>query len=224
MRSAVTGSKARALKSTRSTRSTRSNLLRLMRAAVALIMLASTLGLATTTAIAQTDTTDDETEAPIDCPSDTGTLPFTDVDPGSFAFNDIRCLLELGITQPADNRYRPKDEVTREEMAAFMARTYRQVTGTPAEIVETPFTDVPEDSFAFNDIGRIYGLEITGGTSPTTYSPQKPVLRSHMALFLARLYKAVTGVEAPVVNTNFTDIGRRSAEQQQAIARSTASG
>ncbi|MXW75950.1 MAG: hypothetical protein F4Z58_07900 [Acidimicrobiaceae bacterium] len=215
MRSAVTGSKARALKSTRSTRS---NLLRLMRAAVALIMLASTLGLAAT-ATAQTDTTDDETEAPIDCPSDTGTLPFTDVDPGSFAFNDIRCLLELGITQPADNRYRPKDEVTREEMAAFMARTYRQVTGTPAEIVDTPFTDVPENSFAVNDIGRIYGLDITGGTSPTTYSPSKPVLRSHMALFLARLYKAVTGVDAPVVNTNFTDIGRRSSEQQQAIGQ-----
>ena len=225
MRSAVTDKKARALKSHRSTRS---NLLRLMRAAIALIMLASTVGLATTTATAQTDRrhrpktpkpTPRNTDTEVTCPSDTGTLPFTDVDPNSFAFNDIRCLLELGITQPSDNRYRPLDEVTREEMAAFMARTYRQVTRSPAEIVETPFTDVPEDSFAINDIGRIYGLDITNGTTTTTYSPRNAVLRSHMALFLARLYKAVTGVDAPVVNTDFTDIGLRSPEQQQAIAQ-----
>ena len=104
-------------------------------------------------------------------------------------------------------------------MAAFMARTYRQVTGSPAEIAETPFTDTPEDSFAFNDIGRIYGLDITKGTNSSTYSPRSPVLRSHMALFLARLYRLVTGVDAPVVNTDFTDIGRRSPDQQDAIAQ-----
>ena len=253
MISAVTDKKARAPKSHRSTRS---YLLRLMRAAIAFIMLASTVGLATTTATAQTETDQTETdqtetdqtetdaeetdaeetdaeetdaeetdaeetdtEETVNCPSDTGTLPFTDVDPNSFAFNDIRCLLELGITQPSDNRYRPRDEVTREEMAAFMARTYRQVTGSPAEIAETPFTDVPEDSFAINDIGRIYGLDITKGTTASTYSPRSAVLRSHMALFLARLYKAVTGVDASVVNTEFTDIDRRSPEQQQAIAQ-----
>ena len=243
MISAVTDKKARAPKSHRSTRS---YLLRLMRAAIAFIMLASTVGLATTTATAQTetdqtetdqtetdaeetdaeetdaeetDTEETDTEETVNCPSDTGTLPFTDVDPNSFAFNDIRCLLELGITQPSDNRYRPRDEVTREEMAAFMARTYRQVTGSPAEIAETPFTDVPEDSFAINDIGRIYGLDITKGTTASTYSPRSAVLRSHMALFLARLYKAVTGVDASVVNTEFTDIDRRSPEQQQAIAQ-----
>ena len=194
--------------------STRSNLLRLTRALVALAMLAGTLGLATATATAQT-----ETEDTVTCPSDTGTLAFTDVDPNSFAYSDIRCLLELSITQPSDNRYRPKDEVSREEMAAFMARTYREVTGSPALIVETPFTDVPEESFAVNDVARIYGLEITTGTTPTTYSPKALVLRSHMALFLARFYKAITGTEAPVVETSFTDISRRSDEQQRAIAQ-----
>ena len=144
--------------------------------------------------------------------------------PTASAFNDIRCLLELGITQTSDNRYRPGDEVTREEMAAFMARTYRQVTGNPAEIAETPFTDVPEDSFAVNDIGRIYGLGITKGTSTTTYAPRSAVLRSHMALFIARLHKAVTGVDAPVVNTEFTDIGTRSPQNSRKQSlRSTAS-
>ncbi len=178
-------------------------------------MLAGSLGLATTQATAQT--TDDSDE--ITCPSDEGTLSFADVDPNSFAYEDIRCLVELGITNPSSNRYRPKEEVTREEMAAFMARTYRAVTGADAEIVETRFTDIPDGSFAVDDIARIYGLKITTGTTTTTYSPKDPVLRSHMALFLVRLYKAIRGFEPPVVSTDFTDIGRRSPEQRKAIAQ-----
>ena len=155
------------------------------------------------------------------CPTDTGPLPFTDVDPGNFAYDDIRCLLELGITQLSSNGnlYRPLENVTREEMAAFMARTYRAVTGTDAESVETPFTDVPEGSFAVDDIARIYGLGITTGTTPTTFSPAAPVRRSHMALFLTRLYKAVWGSLAPVVSTDFTDISQLDPEQQTAIAQ-----
>ena len=141
------------------------------------------------------------------------------MDPNSFAYEDIRCLVELGITNPSSNRYRPKEEVTREEMAAFMARTYRAVTGADAEIVETRFTDIPDGSFAVDDIARIYGLKITTGTTTTTYSPKDPVLRSHMALFLVRLYKAIRGFEPPVVSTDFTDIGRRSPEQRKAIAQ-----
>ncbi len=196
-------------------RSTRPNLLQILRTAIVLITLAGSLGLATATANAQTNGDTDD----ITCPSGTGPLTLTDVDPNSFAYDDIRCLVELGITRPSSNRYRPREEVTREEMAAFMARTYKAVTGLDAEIVETPFTDVPETSFAVDDIARIYGLDITTGTTATTYSPKAPVLRSHMALFLVRLYKAIRGVEPPVASTNFTDIGRRSAEQRKAIAQ-----
>lgn len=217
-------------------------MLRLLRATIALVMLAGTLGLAATTATAQTDPAEPDPDPaesdpaqtdPADpdpagtdnlCPSETGPVTLTDIDPDSFAYDDIRCLLELGITRPSSNRYRPLEEVTREEMAAFMARTYQVVTGSPAEIVETPFTDVPEDSFAVDDIARIYGLGITTGSTATTYSHTAPVLRSHMALFLARLYKAIIGSEAPVAETGFTDIQRRSAEQRRAIAQMFALG
>lgn len=168
------------------------------------------------TANAQTDASN----ASVTCPSaDTGTLAFADVDTSSFAYDDIRCLVELGIVQTSTDRYRPRAEVTREEMAAFMARTYRAATGDDAEIVETTFTDVPESSFASDDIARIYGLNITKGKTPTKYEPESPVLRSHMALFLTRLYTAVTGIEAPDARTNFGDISRRSADQRRAIGQ-----
>lgn len=194
-------------------RSTKSSRRPLQTAAIALAMLIGSLGLATTS-VAQTETDSADTN----CPSATGTLPFADVDPDSFAYEDLRCLLELEIIT-STNRYRPKAELTREEMASFMARLYAAVTGSEAPVVTTNFTDLPEDSVAKDNIARIYGLGITRGTTSTTYSPSAAVLRSHMALFLARLYKVVNGSEAPVVATNFTDIARRTPEQRRAIAQ-----
>ncbi|MCQ3813826.1 MAG: S-layer homology domain-containing protein, partial [Acidimicrobiia bacterium] len=48
------------------------------------------------------------------------------------------------------------------------------------------------DSFASQDVGRVYGLGITTGTSNTTYSPKDQVTREQMAAFLARLYRVLT--------------------------------
>ncbi len=50
-----------------------------------------------------------------------------------------------------------------------------------------PSTDVPSTSFAVADIACSYGLDITTGTSPTTYTPTGNVTRKQMAAFLARL-------------------------------------
>lgn len=197
---------------------TRPNVARLLRTAVVITTLAGSLGLATTTAGAQTDG-DPADPADFTCPKGTDPLPFSDVAPDNTHYEDIRCLVELGIATPSNNRYRPREEVTREEMAAFMARTYRAVTGVDAEVPETPFTDIPEGSFAAADIARIHGLGITSGTTATTYSPKAAVLRSHMALFLVRLYKTLRGFDPPVVSTDFTDIARRTKEQRDAIAQ-----
>ena len=54
--------------------------------------------------------------------------------------------------------------MTRSEMARFMARTYAIVTGNDAPVVATNFTDINADPNA-DDIARIFGLEITTGTT-----------------------------------------------------------
>ena len=182
--------------------------------AVAVIVVAS-LGLATVTSSAQTGG-----EL---CPSGEGTLPYADVPETHFAFNDIRCLLELEITQMTGS-FRPDENVTRAQMAAFMAGTYKAVTGTDADVVETPFTDVPTDHWAADSIARIYGLGVTTGTAATTYTPDGAVSRAHIAVFLSRFYEAVEPSSAPVPATEFTDIGDRSAEEQTAIAQIFALG
>ena len=123
----------------------------------------------------------------------------------------IACIYALGITTgTTPTTYSPANNVTRAQMASFLARLYKAVTGTDAPIADTPFTDVATTSSAYNDIGRIYALGITTGTTPTTYSPANNVTRAQMASFLARLYKAVTGTDAPIADTPFTDVATTS--------------
>ena len=191
-------------------RSIRLSVLRLVRMAVAFVVVAGSLGLATVTATAQ--------DGGSSCPSE-GAAAYSDVPESSFAYDDSRCLRELGISDAGDT-YRPGDDMTRSEMAAFMANAYKTLTGMVAPIEEHAFTDIADDPNA-DDIARISpnGLAITTGTTDTTYSPDDPVIRAHMALFLTRLYERVAGSEAPAADTEFTDIAERNDEQQAAIGQ-----
>ena len=192
-----------------SNRSIPARLVHLVRMAVAFLVVAGSLGLATVTATAQSTASS--------CPTD-GADAYADLtDQTNYAYDDSRCLNELGIRVPGNN-YRPDDVMTRSEMARFMARTYAIVNGTDAPVVATNFTDINADPNA-DDIARIFGLGITTGTTPTTYSPDNPVIRGHMALFLARLYKQATGSDAPTADTPFTDISNRTVEQETAIGQ-----
>ena len=88
------------------------------------------------------------------------------------------------------------------------------------QAVETPFTDLEDASDAHrHNIGRVYGLGITTGTSDTTFSPRRPVSQQQAASFLARMYKAVDGDDAPVVETPFTDLEDASDAHRHNIGR-----
>ena len=153
----------------------------------------------------------------IECPSEGGSHPFTDVAPTSSINDDVACVYELEVTTgTTPTTYSPAADVTRAEMAAFLSRLHTAITGDTAPVVDTPFTDIAGSS-ARDHIARVYGLGITGGTTATTYSPAADVTRAQMAAFLSRLYTAITGVTAPVVDTPFTDIADSSARDH--IAR-----
>ena len=150
----------------------------------------------------------------IDLGPPTSTLPppcpttptgFTDVPTSSFAFADIACIKGLGITTgTTPTTYDPAGNVTREQMAAFLARIWRKL-GNPCATTPTGFTDVPTSSFAFADIACIKALGITTGTTPTTYSPADNVTREQLAAFLGRLWRALDNV-CPTTPTGFTDV------------------
>ena len=89
-----------------------------------------------------------------------------------------------------------------------------------APVVDTPFTDLGDASPAHHDnIRRIYGLSVTEGTSGTTFSARMPASLHQAATFLARLYTAVEGVEAPVVETPYVDLGNTSPAHRDNIRR-----
>ncbi len=127
-------------------------------------------------------------------PCSNTTLPFIDVPLNSFARGDIGCILDLGVTGGTSlTTYNPSGTVTREQMAAFIARLYRTITGQPCSSTAIPFVDVALNSFARGDIGCILALRVTGGTSSTTYNPSGTVTREQMAAFIARLYRTIAG-------------------------------
>lgn len=158
-------------------------------------------------------TTEDPPTPPDDpeVPSDDDELafepigPFTDVPTGSFARSDIKLLLDLGITNGVSStEYGPQREVTREQMAAFLGRTWRAL-GESCPDTTNPFDDVALGSFAHDDVGCIFGLGITTGVSDTEYRPGGAVTREQMAAFLGRMWRAL-GNECETGPTGFTDV------------------
>jgi len=77
--------------------------------------------------------------------------------------------------------------------------------GQTCPIGVTPFTDIA-GSFAKTDIECIWALDITSGTTATTFSPQDVVTREQMAAFLYRLWVALDLVVPADTATPFTDI------------------
>ena len=64
-------------------------------------------------------------------PAEVPPHPFADVDPGSYAFDDISLIAWLGITTGTTaSTYAPDDPVSREQMAAFLARLLRAATAS----------------------------------------------------------------------------------------------
>ena len=67
-----------------------------------------------------------------------------------------------------------------------------------------PFID--SDGTFHDDINCIYNIGVTTGLTADTYGPAGSVTRQQMALFMARLYASITGAEASIVATPFTDV------------------
>ena len=90
----------------------------------------------------------------------------------------------------------------------------------PEDVIPSAdFSDVSARHENAEDIDCIAYYGITRGTSATTYSPENPVIREHMALFLVRLARLV-GIGVPVGGgTPFDDIADLNQGSQEAISQ-----
>ena len=127
---------------------------------------------------------------------------FTDDDTSVFEA-DIEWMAANGYTSgcnpPANDEYCPTDDVTRGQMAAFMARALGLTAGAGADL----FTD--DDASIFeDDIDKIGTAGITLGCHPPDndeYCPTDDVTRGQMAAYLARALCLTAGAGADL----FTD-------------------
>lgn len=111
--------------------------------------------------------------------------PFVDIGPyaawdGAFRM-DIIWLYQSGITGGCTpTLFCPKDPVTREQMASFLARAL-ELAPTSVDY----FTD-DDTSIHQGAINRLAAAGITGGCGDTRYCPKRSVTREQMAAFLKR--------------------------------------
>jgi len=120
-------------------------------------------------------------------PAAAATSPFTDISDSAFKA-DIEWLYAEGVTTGCQaTLYCPKDNVTREQMASFLARMF-DLPSTASDF----FTD-DESSIHEANINRLAAAGITTGCTATTYCPKAYVTRAQMASFLARAADLIIG-------------------------------
>jgi hypothetical protein len=147
-------------------------------------------------------------------PGSVNPAEFNDVAPTATYFDAANLMFQAGVTTgciqggtPQTRSFCPNDNVTREEMAAFIVRA---VTGsvTPAIYDPVPyFTDVPPTNLFFPHIQKLEELGITTGCGAGLFCPTDTIPRWEMAIFMVRARLALYGASfAFNSNPYFADV------------------
>jgi hypothetical protein len=147
----------------------------------------------------------------IDAACPVGRVPasgFTDVAVGSTHERAISCLVWWKVANGrTSTSYAPAAGVTRDAMAAFVARTI--LAAKPGSLPDSPanaFTD-DDASVHARAVDQLAAVGIVGGTGGGRYSPGAVVTRGQMAKFLAGAVAHVVGTPLTADRDLFTDDG-----------------
>jgi hypothetical protein len=132
--------------------------------------------------------------------------PFTDVPTGGTHERAISCLVWWNVANgKSATTYAPGASVTREEMAAFVARAV--LAARPGSLPAAPPNAFGDDDGSVHrlSIDRLAAVGIVGGTGAGSYSPKAVVTRGQMARFLSNAAAHVLGRPLPSAGDLFTD-------------------
>ncbi len=101
-------------------------------------------------------------------------------------FSAVETAYRHGAITAQTDTFRPRDPITREELAVMLVRAlgYGTLAGMVQEL-PMPFTDVSSNA---GYISVAYRLGIVSGTSKTTFSPTRTATREQAAVMLVRTY------------------------------------
>ena len=133
----------------------------------------------------------------------TDEIPFCD-SLGSTFEDDISWLHQVGITKGCrDGRFCTDAAITRGEAATMLWRS----AGEPTSGVGIEFGDVPEHAFFAEPVRWMVENGITTGTTPSTFTPNRPLTRAEFVTFLWRLADRPPAIGPDLV---FSDVAETS--------------
>ena len=116
----------------------------------------------------------------------TNTMPFTDVNAGSYYYDAVLWAVENGITEgTSDTTFSPNATCTRARIVTFLWRSEM----SPAAGTANPFADVKSTAYYANAVLWAVKAGITKGTTNTTFSPDADCTRAQIVTFLWRCKK-----------------------------------
>ena len=116
----------------------------------------------------------------------TNTMPFTDVNAGSYYYDAVLWAVENGITEgTSDTTFSPNMTCTRAQIVAFLWRSEK----SPAAGIANPFADVKSTAYYADAVLWAVKENITKGTTSTTFSPDADCTRAQIVTFLWRCKK-----------------------------------
>ncbi len=133
---------------------------------------------------------------------------FRDVPTTNWAYHHVEYVADCGVAKGyPDGSYRPTKNVTRDEMAVFVARSICDPLGDDGMASYVPpdepsFRDVPTTTWAYNYIEYLHQEGVVQGFDNGTYRPTMVVTRDQMAVYVARAFAlplptSVGGVPIP---------------------------
>ena len=142
----------------------------------------------------------DNTELKPDIPNGPAVNTFTDVNDSDWFYRSVIWAKENGITGgTSDTTFSPNNDCTRAQVVTFLwaANGKPEPTSTI-----NPFTDVKASDWYCKAVLWAVEKGITGGTSPTTFSPNSTCTRAQIVTFLY----AAQGRPAISSGSTFTDV------------------
>ena len=116
---------------------------------------------------------------------ETRTMPFTDVNAGSYYYDAVLWAVENGITEgTSDTTFSPNATCTRAQIVAFLWRSEK----SPAAGTATPFADVKSTVYYADAVAWAVANGVTNGTTSSTFSPDNGCTRAQIVTFLYRAF------------------------------------
>ena len=117
---------------------------------------------------------------------------FLDVRRDHWAFDHIECCVENGVVSGYGLAlYHPEYEVTRDQMAVYIARAMVAPGGDaaiPDPVPPATFPDVPDTYWAYKQVEYCVGQDVVKGYDDGLYHPDYPCTRDQMAVYIARAF------------------------------------